>query len=77
MKRADELRERYARIVRFVRAVKETAAKMNTEDTTLIALAFIFGLLFDFIEVNSHNAAATRSDLVNTRDKWDWKPGDP
>ena len=67
MARQNEIRERDAQIIKFVRAVKETAERMNTNDTTLIAIAFVFGLLWDYMKQQSYTYA---------RDKWNWQEGD-
>jgi len=76
MTRQNDLKEREARIINFIRALNETAAQLNTKDTTLIAIAFVFGLLWEFIEKTGHNASSQAAELRNTRDKWTWMEGD-
>ena len=76
MARQDDLADRERRIIKFMRAVNETAARMNTKDTTLIAIAFVFCLLWETLDKIGQAAGLTKSELSNTRDKWTYKDGD-
>lgn len=76
MARQDEIKERDARVIRFIRVVTETADRLNTKDTTLVGLGFIFCLLWEVIEKLGHNSSGIAAELRSTREKWSWKEGD-
>ena len=76
MARQDDLADRERRIIKFMRAVNETAAKFNSKDTALIAIAFVFCLLWETLDKIGQAAGLTKSELANTRDKWTYKDGD-